>query len=346
MTRTWLSITRALLLALALLSLATAAVTALAPDAEARSGSSAKGGSFSKKSSSSGSSSGSSSSSSRSSSSGSSSSRSSSYTPSRSTYRPSSGPTVYVGGGGARGGGGSFGDICCGLLCLAAAIGGFYGGWYLLQKRKGATSSSATTTTTTSSGVDITRLELGVQAQSRTQLQQHLDQLAQSAALDTEAGLSAFLQEILLSLQRNKESIDYAYLDIKKALAHEAAEASFQAWATEARGKYDREVIRRDELGTRQTQRNVQTESELVDEDGDLSVAEYFVVTLLVAKEGGPALPTKLQDTHDLGAVITAMQTITARQLMVVEVIWSPSAESDTMSRDDLSLHYPELSLL
>lgn len=233
--------------------------------------------------------------------------------------------------------------MLCGLFCFLLVGGGAFFAYKTWKKKQGDGEDGLPILGGT---VDITRLELGVQAQSRTQIQQHLDSLAESANLDTEEGLLAFLREIILSLQRNKEAVDYGHVEVIRRLTHEGAEPKFQGWANEARGKYDREVIRRDTLGTRKTQRNVETENELVDEDGDLAVAEYFVVTLLVAKDGGVTIPEKLQDTHELDAVLNELNKITAQQLMVVEVIWSPSAESDTMSRDDLSMTYPELFLL
>lgn len=190
--------------------------------------------------------------------------------------------------------------------------------------------------------VDVALLELAVRDPERT-VQNSIEQLARRSNLDNSEQLRAFLNEILLMLQRNMNVIDHGRLVLTEDKSAAQAEATFRQLVSQARAKFDREILRKDRLGSREAAtRNMQTDG-LVDEDGDLGVQEYVVLSLAVAWKDGPNLPDTLDSYADLHQRLNELERITSNELMVVEVVWSPSAESDAMSKMDMMTVYPEL---
>jgi len=74
--------------------------------------------------------------------------------------------------------------------------------------------------------------------------------------------------------------------------------------------------------------------------------AGVVVVTLIVAARGELLDLTNAQDAGQIRAGLTALSQLQARQLVALEVVWSPAEENDRMSTAELEPLYPELGKL
>ncbi|KAF3956282.1 hypothetical protein CMV_018577 [Castanea mollissima] len=65
-------------------------------------------------------------------------------------------------------------------------------------------------------------------------------------------------------------------------------------------------------------------------------------VTILVAVKGALNMP-EIKSTEDLRTALHYLNTISSTNTLAVEVLWSPQAEHDTLSEDELLENYPLL---
>lgn len=209
-----------------------------------------------------------------------------------------------------------------------------------VRRSRGAGGGSASTA---ANKADVTVLQLGILHAARD-LQDVLEQLAAGAASGTEEALAAALSGAISNIQARTEFIEYAYGIRQTNLSLPKAEEQFMWLAQNERAKYNREVLRVDASGT-QTQQKEWKNDGIRDEDGQLAVHEFFVVTLIVASRDRP-FPAVVQTTAQVDEALEALSKVDAAHLVALEVIWSPSARSDAMGRDDLESRYPELRQL
>ncbi len=246
---------------------------------------------------------------------------------------------VPVGGGYGygRGYGYSSGSSTGGLiffLVILAIIGVIVVIAVLRNRKQAAQAEKA-------SQVDVLRIQFGVQAQARN-IQERFEKMAETADTDSEAGLAALLREVALALRRQVEAVEYGAVTRVAALALPAAQQQFGQWSADARSKYNREIVRADELGVRKEQKEVATKDALHDEDGEFAVSEFFVVTLVLGLRGVD-LVASVNDARELEALLERLSRVTAEELVAVEVVWSPASLSDSLAKDDMQLRYPEL---
>jgi uncharacterized membrane protein len=73
--------------------------------------------------------------------------------------------------------------------------------------------------------------------------------------------------------------------------------------------------------------------------------SEYIIVTILVGTEGKLELPT-INSSDDLRQALRQIGGISSDRLLAVEILWTPQAEGDTLTSDDLMAEYPDLKLV
>lgn len=72
---------------------------------------------------------------------------------------------------------------------------------------------------------------------------------------------------------------------------------------------------------------------------------ELVVVTLLVAAEAQFSLPP-VRSLSDLKAALQVLGGLGASQTVAVELLWTPQAEGDFFTREDIISDYPTLAPL
>lgn len=262
--------------------------------------------------------------------------------------RTSPAPRTYAPPGGGYYPGGGFG------FPFIVPIFGFGGGGlftlllfmalasFIVRSFRAASSSDEYGYTAASPTVTVARLQVGLLAQAR-ELQADLDRIAQSADTGSSEGLAQVLQETTLALLRHPEYWVYGGSEVQQARL-EAAEAQFNRLALAERSKLSAETLSNVNNTLRQAEAKQALEG-----SGELALpenpSEYIVVSLVVAAQGKFDLP-KINDSQDLRKAISQIGSVSSDRLLAMEVLWTPQAEGDTLSAEDVLVSYPDLKLV
>ncbi|WP_413173243.1 DUF1517 domain-containing protein [Anabaena azotica] len=266
------------------------------------------------------------------------------YTPR--TYASPGGGGYYPGGGGFGfpflipfwGIGGGFGGVFTILIFLAIAN-------FLVQSfRRVSSGETEDVGYGSNPEVSVTRLQVGLLAQAR-ELQTELNQIAEKADTNSPEGKAEILQEASLALLRHPEYWVYAGGGTQQAKLN-SAESQFNRLSLAERSKFSEETL---------SNVNNQLKSVLAKElPGDVDnptrlisegPGEYIIVTLLAATLGKFAIG-KINSTDELRQALRQIGSLPGEQVLAIEVLWTPQAEGDTLTSDDLFAEYPDLTLV
>ncbi|MBD2020992.1 DUF1517 domain-containing protein [Leptolyngbya sp. FACHB-36] len=275
------------------------------------------------------------------------------YSPPR-TYAPPGGGYGYPGGGYGYPGGGGFGFP---FLFPVFGIGGGFGGLFtiliflaianfLVQSFRRVGGGDDPGYESTSSAISVAKLQVGLLAEAR-ELQADLNKLAQTADTSSTAGLADVLQETTLALLRHPQYWMYGGSTVQQARL-ESAEAQFNRLLLAERSKFSGETLSNvnnqlRQASTRGTLPGADQSTALVNQDQ--GPGEYIVVTLLVGAQGDLKLPT-VNSSEDMRQALQQLGGVSSDRLLALEVLWTPQAEGDVLTSDDLLVEYPELKLV
>ena len=200
--------------------------------------------------------------------------------------------------------------------------------------------NSAPTTT-----VSVARLQVGLLAEARG-LQAELDSLALKADTDTATGRAQVLQESTLALLRHPEYWVYAGAESVQTRL-EAAEAKFNQLSLAERSKFTEETLSNynnqlRQAGSSNILPGLQENGALVASDVNSEPGEFIVVTVIVGTQGKLQLPA-VKNSEDLRQALRQIGGVSSEQLLAVEVLWTPQANGDTLTADDMFAGYPDL---
>jgi len=184
----------------------------------------------------------------------------------------------------------------------------------------------------------LSSLALGLDWHVRRELQRKLEQLALQKLGGTAEGRTKMLREVALALRRAE--LSWLYVDCQgRELASDTAEAAFVAKRDGARSRFRRELIRSE--GSEVTieppgPRRIRPE------EGPGTVVVSLILVTRRALTGWPGMT----DAAEIRAALADRSAVASRDLVAIEVVWSPAAEDDRMSTSELEQHYPELVLI
>lgn len=239
--------------------------------------------------------------------------------------------------------GGGFGGLFTILIFVAIAN-------FLFQSFRRASSDGTEEVDYSSNpAVSVTRLQVGLLAEARG-LQAELNHIAETADTNSPEGRAEVLQETTLALLRHPEYCVYAGSATQQARLG-SAEAQFNRLALAERSKFTEET-----LSNFNNQLKAATpKSALPAADGGQldnptrliteGPGEYLVVTLLAATLGNLQLPA-INNTDDLRQALRSLGAIPSERLLAIEVLWTPQAEGDTLTADDLLAEYADLKMV
>ncbi|WP_088890148.1 DUF1517 domain-containing protein [Leptolyngbya ohadii] len=256
----------------------------------------------------------------------------------------------YGGGGGYYPGGGGFGFPFIvpffgfgggGLfsIILFIAIAGF-----LARAFRGATQGGSDgygySDGYDTTSVTVAKVQVGLLAQARD-LQVDLNRIATNADTGSSEGLTQVLQESTLALLRHPEFWVYASSNAQQA-SLQAAENKFNQLSLAERSKFAEETL----SNVNRQLRQATLRQQLPEAGGSLDMVrdpgEYIVATILVATVGRLPLPT-INTTQDLRQALSVLGSVSSDRLLALEVLWTPQAEGDTLSSDEMIAEYPDL---
>ncbi len=265
------------------------------------------------------------------------------------TYSPPSGGYRSAPGYGYGGGGfgfpfllpffgfGGFGGIFSILIFIAIAN-------FLVRSFRNA-GVSGDIGYSNSSKVSVAQVQVGLLSSAR-ELQTELNKLALTADTGSASGRTAVVQESTLALLRHPEYWVYGATQSQQANI-DAAEAKFNQLALTERSKFTEETLTNVDSSIKQA-----TVEALPGEAGESSAiqtqeesGEYIIATVIVGVTGKLELPT-INSSDDLRQALQQVGSIGSDRLLAVEVLWTPQAEGDTLSTNDILANYPNLKLV
>ncbi|HLO86873.1 MAG TPA: DUF1517 domain-containing protein [Nostocaceae cyanobacterium] len=218
---------------------------------------------------------------------------------------------------------------------------------FLVQTFRRASSDETEVSYGENPTISINRLQVGLLAQARN-LQTELNHIAETADTNTPEGRVEILQETSLALLRHPEYWVYAAGETQQAKLN-AAEAQFNRLSLAERSKFTAETLSNvnNQLKAAPA-REALPSSEELDNPTRLYTegpGEYIIVTLLAATLGKTTLP-QINSADDLTKALKQIGSLPSEQLLAIEVLWTPQAEGDTLTSDDLLAEYPDLKLV
>ena len=196
-----------------------------------------------------------------------------------------------------------------------------------------------------SSQVSVAEVQVGLLANAR-ELQPELNRLALTADTTTASGRATVLQEATLALLRHPEYWVYGSTNSAKA-SLEAAEAKFNQLSLTERSKFTDETLTNvDNVIEDDSQKALGGETK----DGALQVregdsGEYIVATVIVGATGNLDLP-KINGSDDMRQALQQIGSLGSDRLLAVEILWTPQADGDTLTSEDILAYYPNLKLV
>lgn len=240
--------------------------------------------------------------------------------------------------------GGGFGGLFTILIFLSIAN-------FLVQAfRRAGSGEEEEVGYSSNPSVSVTRLQVGLLAESRG-LQAELNRIAETADTNSPEGRAEVLQETSLALLRHPEYWVYAGSATQQARLG-SAEAQFNRLALAERSKFSEETLS-----------NVNNQLKEASPKGALPAAhngseldnptrlitegpgEYIIVTLLAATLGNMQLPA-INNADDLRQALRQLGGMPSDKLLAIEVLWTPQAEGDTLTSDDLLAEYADLKMV
>lgn len=265
------------------------------------------------------------------------------------TYAPPSGG-YYPGGGGyyPGGGGGFFPFVYFPFFGVGGGIGSLFtllifisiAGFLVNSFRRASSDDNELGYGTPT--VSIAKVQVGLLAAAR-ELKADLDRIGAKADTSTSEGLAEVLQEASLALLRNPQYWVYGTTESKQGRL-EAASGEFNRLALAERSKFSAETFSNVNNQLKQASSSAIT---LAEKGGELAQApgEYIVVTLLVGTQGNLQLP-EINTAEDLRRALNQLGSVSSDQLLALEVLWTPQADGDVLTRDDLIAEYPSLKMV
>jgi len=184
--------------------------------------------------------------------------------------------------------------------------------------------------------VTVAKVQIGLLADNR-RMQNDLQKIVGRADTSTPDGLHFVLTETVLALLRRPEVWAYATSTGKQVSGLDRGEELFNEFSLSERGKFQKETFVN--YGGRARK------NELAEGEGSSEVDELVVVTVLVAYEGSVKL-TKCRDLAETRECLEKLGGLASDAVLAAEVLWTPSDPSDSYTRDDITVDYPELNNL
>lgn len=190
--------------------------------------------------------------------------------------------------------------------------------------------------------VSVAKVQVGLLANGRY-LQKELNELAETADTNTSSGRAMILQEASLALLRHPEYWVYGFTASETAPL-DRAEAKFNQQALTERSKFSSETlsnVNNQLRGSSQTALLEGTENS----SGSVESNEFIVASIIVGVQGKLQLP-QINSAEDLRQALQQIAGFSGDRLLAIEILWTPQAESDTLTRDEILAEYPYLSLV
>jgi uncharacterized membrane protein len=218
------------------------------------------------------------------------------------------------------------------LLAGAAVVGGVA---LLMYSRKGK-ARLGSRTELNNDRVTVTQIQVALFAQD-CPIQQQLSEIVATLPLNTPEDRLKQLQAGVLALLRLPEFWSHVYARSQSFRQRAAAEDYFEQCSIRERSKFSAETLMRDPQGLQH--RALQLEAEA-------DPAAYVVVTLLLGTTHDNPLFEKIYSADSLKAALESLSSLSAEELLVFELLWTPQDVADSLSQDELITEFSTLVMV
>jgi uncharacterized membrane protein len=144
--------------------------------------------------------------------------------------------------------------------------------------------------------------------------------------------------EVVLAMLRNPKYCVYGDAAQQSTSSVASLESAFNKVSLQERSKFEQETLV-NVAGRRRS-------STFSNRSGSSKPDELIVVTLLVATSSKVDLPSRINSLSELQQALKALGAIPSDNVMGVEVMWTPQADGDYYTRDEIITDYPNLRQL
>lgn len=228
----------------------------------------------------------------------------------------------------------SDGDVFGGIMALLVGliiVGGI--GWGIFYLIKRAARGSSGQSELGNDTVTVTKLQVAMLAQAR-EIQSRLSEISLEVDTETPEGLHWLMQESVVALLRTPENWTHA-LASSQAVKTEAAEKIFNQISVAERSKFSAETL--------VNVRGVNRKQKSIAIDPEKEPAAYIVITLLIGTEHDKPLFGQIRSEAELQTALKAIAEISPSHLLIFELLWSPQAETDSLTYDELLTEYSDM---
>lgn len=237
----------------------------------------------------------------------------------------------YYGGGYGGYGYGSVGGGLFSLVALLAVGGVGLAIWYLIWANRGK--KSASSNELENDTVTVSKIQVALLAQGKA-IQAQLSEIAATADLSTPEGMQQHVQEAALALLRMPENWSHVQTSSQTVRSRTEGESLFEKWSIIERTKYNEETLTN--IGGKVSRKDYTL-------DPEQDPASYIVVTLLTGTADDKPLFEEIRTTEALKAALEKLSSLNADYLMIFELLWSPEAEGDSLTYDELLTEYSDM---
>ncbi|HWP47329.1 MAG TPA: DUF1517 domain-containing protein [Candidatus Limnocylindrales bacterium] len=219
-----------------------------------------------------------------------------------------------------------FWALVVGALVFVAVI--------ILSRMNSRSSGSLRTPSKSLAAAQVIKFQLALLSAAK-ELQTELNKLAETVNTGDPTGLQQLLQETTLALIRHPDYWMQAGIEVVSTPSYEVAESKFDEWVMTERAKFSEETLTN-------VEGRVQKREAKPNRDGE-EIGDYLVITLIVATTRTVFQPLSVMNADELKKLLTTLGSLSARELLAVEVLWTPQNTTDVLTEDDLLVGYPEL---
>jgi uncharacterized membrane protein len=260
------------------------------------------------------------------------SSRSSSRSSSSSTgYRGSSSSSRgYSGGGFFFFGGGSGFSTLVFIIVALIIIGSIISA---IKKRKEAENGGGYE----NSDEEYTTVKMQFALHSTADhIRDEIKRMAEELNFDNGDDLKTLLSETSSLLIGNEDYIKYAFATVSpKTRSITQAESIFESTANQEREKLSQETFKK--LRGRSVTKQMLAEG---NKPSFMEIKEYIVFTIVASLANTKISVADDYSWENYKSVLQKVAMVSSSNIVAVEIIWSPDAEGDVLTEDDITMHY------
>ncbi|PNH12171.1 hypothetical protein TSOC_000944 [Tetrabaena socialis] len=183
----------------------------------------------------------------------------------------------------------------------------------------------------------VLKVQVGIFGDVR-KWQNDLERLSELYDTDEEESLHYILQETVTKLLRNMDYCGYGQTAGKVFNDLDACEQKFNQVSLEERTKFKEETFSNVD-GRRRVRAMDITAST------DTGLDSWLCATIVVALEGKLVLP-KINSLADMRKALSMLGSVPSDSMLAFELLWTPQADGDSYSKDELLTDFPTLATL